>query len=55
MAITNLLSGLGGGGLGRLVTFFSDIGRSTMVGPDATENFTPLDWPRKVSARQKFG
>ena len=37
---------------------FCEIGETTVVGSDAIEkfsNFTPLDWPRKASARLKFG
>ena len=38
----------------RLGASFCDVGGPTMVGSDATENlshFTPLDWPKKASAK----
>ena len=55
MATTNLLIGLGV--VGRLKASFCDVRGPTMAGSDATDNFfnfTPLDWPRKTSARLKF-
>ena len=56
MATTTLLSDLEGA-MGRFNDSFCDIAGPTLVGSDVAENFsnfTPLDWPRKASARLKF-